>query len=216
MSSPHPTDILTPLEEAASTLETTVDTFGCLDGGGLPANFGEVAGRLPLVRRMLTDFGKHIKRGGPGNRSINSWEDFRPYMVECNNGAKRLQSIFTKVVPERGTEEIERVYQAAAGPEGRVELVLLKMLQGMLNFAKASVIPSSQVKELSKAVKEVAGLESSIKTVDSPQTYMFNNYGSGAQNNQTGSGTQNNNNGGGYQMTGPIRGNLNFGYPPAA
>lgn len=120
-------------------------------------------------------------------------------MVERSNRAKRLQG---------GTQGMERVYQAAAGHEGRAELRLEKMLKEMLSIDKAPVIPHSQVRELQMDVEEESRLEPSIEAADLPQTNAFNNHGSGAQNVQTGPGTQNNNNGAGCQITGQITGGV--------
>jgi len=182
--------------------------FGNLDRGDLPANFGQVPRKLPLIRKTLAAVERRINHGGVSTEPSKTWESVKRSMVECNNRANDLHRILAKVVPERGTQGMEQVYKAAAGHKGRVELLLEKMLKAMLNIV--TVIPHSEVGELQKAVEEVSRLEPSIKPADLPPVHEYHNHGLGPQNVQTGTGTQNNNNGAGYQITGQINGNLIF------
>lgn len=93
------------------------------DKAGLPEEFREVAGRLPIVKTILLSSKEQISLGNVGEASCQA---MKPVMEACEEKAKKLDEIFHKVLPSADASHRERYLSAlkTLGKVGRVETLI--------------------------------------------------------------------------------------------
>ncbi|RYP63005.1 hypothetical protein DL771_009490 [Monosporascus sp. 5C6A] len=98
------------------------------DASGLPEAFRDVAKRLPLVQETLQTARGCLNTADPDEAFCNA---IKPVLEGCEDKAKRLATIFEKVVPQADASRMER-YLLAARTLGKGDTVE-SLMKGMLD-----------------------------------------------------------------------------------
>lgn len=167
---------------------------------GLPEAFREVAARLPLVQDILSSAKRNIEKGDGHEGSCKGAKD----VVEaCKDKARKLEELFSKVIPAEGASRRDKYLSAARtlGKGCRVETLMKGMLEDVQLLAvdhSINIVTEAQQKEVAEAIKEVAALSPSLPEYTTEGTdFSAIHSGSGAINQNQAQGDQYNNPGSG-------------------
>lgn len=181
--------VISAMASIIGVVEATKQVYDAAkDKSGLPAQFRDVASKLPLVHDILKTASDHVRKS-----DLDIIPDpFASTIKACEIKARQLQAIFNKVVPQADENGLIRYYKAARaiGKGGRVETLMRGVLEDLQLLSinhTMKVVTEDQVKELKEAIEAVSKLEPSIPDEEFEDTgRTFNNYGSGPMNNPIG------------------------------
>ncbi|KAM3087026.1 hypothetical protein ACMFMF_000958 [Clarireedia jacksonii] len=182
--------------DATYKFYTTVE-----DEKGLPKNFKKSAASLPLIMQLLEDAQDYISSMDDETTKAA----FVSTLQDCELRAKKLQDLFSKVMPDDKSSRLDRYLKAARtiGKGGRVESLMKGILDDMqlMTSKFPDRINKRKRNALDEAIEDVSKMEPSLPD-GFEEASAFTHYGSGAQNNNTGSGIQHINSGSGHPNSG--------------
>jgi len=170
------------------------------DASGLPEAFRDVAAKLPVVHSILEKTEEKIENGEVAKKAQQAVETT---VRNCEGKVKKLEELFTKVLPVEGATRFYR-YKKAAGTIGkgtRVEILMkgiLEDVQILVGNKGMDTASKSDIDQVIKAIVAVSEIEPSLPE-GSETTFNNTNYGDGPQTNNNVQGNMFNNNGAGNQ-----------------
>jgi hypothetical protein len=124
---------------------------------GLPEDFRQVAGRLPIVKDILDSATQHIKDGDVDEESCKA---VKHVVDACEKKAKKLDELLHKVIPSIGASTTERYFSPlrVLGKGSQVENLMKGMLEDVQLLAcehGMKTASKAEKEQLAKAITEV-------------------------------------------------------------
>ena len=159
------------------------------DTKGLPKEFRDVAGRLPIVGSILGSAKQNIQEGKVKNDSCTGVEDV---VKACKEKVEKLEELFKRILSGEGASRMERSRKAVKvlGKGPGVEKLMQGIMKDVNLLAGEKGINSAsktQQEEILKAITEMSAVSPSVPEHECQETGFTNTtYGSGTQYNAHG------------------------------
>jgi hypothetical protein len=133
------------------------------DAEGIPQDFREVAGRLPIARNILDSAKEYI---GKGDVDEDSCKAVKNVIEACQKKAEKLNELFHEIVPSDDASRVTR-YASAAKSLGKGKQVkesmkgILEDVQLLASNHVMNTISNTQMEQVAKAIRDVAAISRS-------------------------------------------------------
>lgn len=153
-------------------IETVKNVYnGLRDAEHLPQAFREVVERLPLVQKTLEVVERHMESIDSDAEKM-ACQAMKVVVDNCKAKAKRLEEIFSFIVPSDDTPRFERYRMVVRrlGKENKVEVLAKEMMNDARLLAENRAVQAAtqaQIAQLYQAIEDLSQLEPSLPDEDS-------------------------------------------------
>ncbi|KIN08973.1 hypothetical protein OIDMADRAFT_71844, partial [Oidiodendron maius Zn] len=147
--------ILGVISSIISIVDATKQVYDATTSAeGLPEAFREVAGRLPIITKILSIAERYIKEG---RVSADIYEGVKEVIQACQDKATKLEVLFRKVIPGENASRRERYIAAVKtlGKENIVERLMKGMLEDLhllVGEHNMRIATKDEVEQIAKAI----------------------------------------------------------------